>query len=69
MYTEVSYVVSGVTEDGYGWHEPQAYHTFEEANAQAEHWAKYEPEVWVEKITTTRETVSTPLPPREHIPA
>lgn len=72
MSTETAFQVCGVSSEGHGWHEPQTYRTYEEANAQAEHWIKFEPEVWVEKVTVTREivkSISTSLPPREHIPA
>lgn len=72
MSTQVNYQVCGVSAEGYGWHEPRLYPTFAEADEQAEHWAKHEPEVWVEKVTTTREivrSISSALPTKALIPA
>ncbi len=73
MTTEVKYVVYGVSDEGYGWRCHHEHVTFEEANEEAEHWAQYDPEAWVEKHTLTREivwSVSGPgLPETALIPA
>jgi hypothetical protein len=72
MSTSVRFQVCGTTEDGWDWHEPMDYPTFEEADERAEHWGKYEPEVWVEKITAYREIVKSisraPQTPKEAWP-
>lgn len=57
MSEEIKYRVCGTTEDGYDWYDDMWHLTVEAANAHAESWAKHEPKVWVEKITTTREII------------
>lgn len=57
MAAEVKFVVYGISDEGYGWHCAHEHVTFEEANEEAERWAQYDPETWVEKHTTYREIV------------
>jgi hypothetical protein len=56
---KVQYRVHGTAFDGFSWHEPEPYDTLEEAQEQADCWAKHEPKVWVVKETITYETAYT----------
>lgn len=57
MAAEVKFVVCGQGDDGYTWHSGFSYLTMEDAVVEMERWAKYDPEVWIEKHTTYREIV------------
>lgn len=58
MTIEVKFIVCGHDdEDGWLWHCPIRYDTFEEASVRLEREQQYCSEVWVEKHTTTREIV------------